>query len=134
MNKENNLTIQKMLSAATSKVIKSHVSLELGDIESIINAEGLVSTFSSTGRGKDAQIKSIQPLIESYRDCKDIRAMLICFNINETFSILKIKEAIDKINEIFYQNEEIIFSILIDNGLAVDEVQVNSIIKQAKVA
>ena len=134
MNKENNLTIQKMISDATSKVIKSHISLELEDIESIINAEGLTSTLSNIGRGKDAQRKSIQSLIESYRGCKDIIAILVCFSINETFSILKIKEAIDEINNTFYQDEEIIFSVLIDNALAVDEVQVNSIIKQAKVA
>lgn len=119
-----------MMNDAISKDMEAHVSLELNDIKSILDAEGLTSTFSNIGRGKNAHNKSILPLIEQYNDCENIRAMLICFTINKTFSLVKIKEAIDEINGFFNQDQEIIFSILIDNKLTFDEVQVKAIIKQ----
>jgi len=118
-----------MISDATSKEIKSYIAIELEDIKVILNAEGLTSTISSIGRGKSPHKKSIRPLIIHYKNCKNIRAILISFSIHGTFSITKIKEAIGYVYKVFTTDEEIIFSVLIDNTLALDEVQVNSIIK-----
>ena len=56
--------------------------------------------------------------------------ILICFSIHETFPIMEIKEGLDELYEPFDKDEEIIFSVLIDNKLAIDEVQANIIIKR----
>ena len=127
---ENDSTIKKMISNATSKEIKSYIAIELEDIKVILNAEGLTSTISTTGRGKFSHKKSIQPLIMHYKICKNIRAILISFSIHGTFSITKIKEVMGNVYKVFTKDEEIIFSVFIDNTLALDEVQVNSIIKR----
>jgi hypothetical protein len=68
IDSENDSTIQKMISDATSKDIESYIALELDDIKSIVDAEGLTSSISSTGSGDDANKKSVQPLIEHYKD------------------------------------------------------------------
>ena len=127
---ENDSTIQKMITDATSKDIDSYIALELGDIKVIVGADGLTSTISSTGIGNNAHKKSLQPLIKHYGNCKNIKAILICFIIHETFPIMELKEAMDEVYKVFDKNEEIIFSVLIDNILAEDEVQTNSIIKR----
>jgi len=82
------------------------------------------------GKGDDAHRKSLKPLIEHFKDCKSVLAILINFSIHETFPIMEVKEAMDEVYEIFNQDEEIIFSVLIDNNLARDEVQANTIIKR----
>jgi len=126
---ERDVTIQKMISDATSKSIESHIELELGDIETILKADGLTTSLSSSVIGDNAHKKSLQPLIQHYKDCKTVKAILISFTLHETFPIIEIKEAINELAEIFTKEEDILFSILIDNRFAVDAVQTNSIIK-----
>ena len=123
-------TIQKMIGDATSKDIESYISLELEDIKAIVDAEGLTSTISSTGRGDNTHKKSLQPLIEHYKNYKSVKAILISFTIHETFPIMELQEAINDVCEVFNKEEEILFSVLIDNMLADDEVQANIIIKR----
>ena len=126
---DNRPIVEKIISDATSKDIESYICLEMDDIKSILGGDGLTSTISSTGRGDNAHHMSLQSLIEQYKNCKNIRAILIVFTINEAFPIMEIKEAIDELYKIFIGDEDILFSVLINNTLSVDEVQVNSIIK-----
>lgn len=122
-------TIQKMINDATSKDIKSHVKLELKDVETILKAGGLTASLSSSAIGDNAMKESLQPFIQYYKDCKINKAIVLSFTIHETFSIMRIKEAINEMLESFLEDTEILFSILLDNKLAIDEVKINSIIK-----
>jgi len=124
-------TIQKMISDANSQDSNVYIPLELKDINTILNAEGLTSSLTTTGKGKNAHHKSLEPLVKQYKDVKGISAMLICFSIHETFPVMEIKEAIDELYKFFVGEEDIIYSILIKNDLETDEVQVNTIIKRS---
>jgi cell division GTPase FtsZ len=121
-------TIQQMISDATSDDVESYIKLELDDIRSILNTEGLTSSMSSNCSGSRADKKSLRPLINHYRNC-NIKAILICFTTHETFPLMEISEAMNEVNKVFDKDEEIILSVLIDNTLDVDEVHTNSIIK-----
>lgn len=127
---KDNAIIQKMISDATSKDIDAYIHLKPEDIDYILYVSGSTSTIAGTGKGDNAHTKSIYPLVKHYEDCKNIKAILICFSIHETFPIMEIKEAMDGVYKVFNQDEEIIFSVLIDNTLAIDEVVVNSIVKR----
>lgn len=132
INADSDDTIQEMIKDAASENSDFYISIELKDIETIINAEGLTSSLSNVGRGKNAHHQSLKPLITHYKGGSHISTMLISFTIHETYPIVDIEEALDELYKVVTVEEDIIFSILIDNKLKLDEVRVNAIIKERK--
>ena len=126
---ERNTTIQTMIKNANSKNNDSHIALELADIKSILNAEGFTSSISNISVGKDAHLKVISPFVKFYKNNQTLKALLVCFTIHKDYSVMALKKVIDECENILISNVEIIFSILINNELKNDEVQMNMIIK-----
>jgi len=126
---ERDTTIQTMINDATSKNSDSHIALELADIKSILNAEGFTSSISKISVGKDAHLKVMYPLVKFYKNNQTLKAVLVCFTIHKDYSFIALKDVIAECGNILISNVEIIFSILINNELKNDEVQMNMIIK-----
>jgi len=126
---ERDMTIQTMIKDANFKNSDSYIALELTDIKSILNAEGFTSSISNISVGKDAHLKVMYPFVKFYKNNQTLKAVLVCFTIHKDYSVITLKKVIDECENILVSNVEIIFSILINNKLKNDELQMNMIIK-----
>ena len=72
----------------------------------------------------------MQSLINTFAEYQDVKTILIRFYTHETFPAMNFQDPIDDLYKVFKKEEEIIISILIDNTLPEDWVQVTSIIEE----
>ena len=110
--------------------IDSYLELKEEDVKDLLNTKGRISTIEGEGNGEKAVNKSIESLINNFEYHQDIKAILIRFYIHETFPVMEFQDSLDYLFKVFEREEEIIFSILIDNTLAEDCVHATSIIQQ----
>ena len=122
-------TIKKMLHHTTSDSSEFYIKLELDDIKAILEADGVTASLSSIAIGENAHKESLQPLLQHYKDCKTVKGILISFTTHKDFTIIELLETAIDLSEVFTQEEDILFSVLIDNRLSVDEVHTDFIIK-----